>query len=133
MQPFTLFRTRRIYTLNPANPIAIHVAVRDGRILGAGPLEDLAGWGPHKIDDQFADKVLIPGLIEGHSPSRLVRSGASFIAAFSMSGAPMELWFQVGAGLRRSSAPCPSGLQRPQKTKRSAAGALTPSTSVPHG
>jgi predicted amidohydrolase YtcJ len=67
MQPFTLFRTRRIYTLNPANPIATHVAVRDGRILGAGPLEDLAGWGPHKIDDQFADKVLIPGLIEGHS------------------------------------------------------------------
>ncbi|MBX3501238.1 MAG: amidohydrolase [Alphaproteobacteria bacterium] len=63
----TIYRARRILTMNPANPEATHVAVRDGRILGAGPLEDLAGWGEHTLDERFADKVLMPGFVEGHS------------------------------------------------------------------
>lgn len=63
----TIFRARRILTMNPARPEATHVAVRDGRILGVGPLEELTGWGAHKLDDTFADKVLMPGLVEGHS------------------------------------------------------------------
>lgn len=58
---------RRILTMNPARPEATHVAVRDGRILGAGSLEELAGWGPHTLDERFADKVLMPGLVEGHT------------------------------------------------------------------
>ena len=41
--------------------------MRDGRILGAGALEELAGWGKHALDERFADKVLMPGLVEGHS------------------------------------------------------------------
>ena len=53
--------------MNPSRPEATHVAVRDGRILGVGPLDELAGWGPHRLDERFADKVLIPGLVEGHS------------------------------------------------------------------
>ena len=63
----TIYRARRILTLNPARPEATHVAVRDGRILGAGALEELAGWGKHALDERFADKVLMPGLVEGHS------------------------------------------------------------------
>jgi predicted amidohydrolase YtcJ len=63
----TIFRARRILTMNPARPEATHVAVRDGRILGAGSLDELTGWGPHTIDGRFADKVLMPGLVEGHS------------------------------------------------------------------
>ena len=63
----TIFRAKRILTMNPARPEATHVAVRDGRILGAGPLEELSGWGAHTIDDRFADKVLMPGFVEGHS------------------------------------------------------------------
>ena len=63
----TIYRARRILTMNPARPEATHVAVRDGRILGTGPLEELQGWGPHSVDDRFADKVLMPGLVEGHS------------------------------------------------------------------
>lgn len=63
----TIFRARRILTMNPARPEATHVAVRDGRILGVGPLEELAGWGDHRLDDGFADKILMPGLVEGHS------------------------------------------------------------------
>ncbi|MFZ5780001.1 MAG: amidohydrolase [Pseudomonadota bacterium] len=65
--PITIFRARRILTMNPARPEATHVAVRDGRILGVGPLEELAGWGKHTVEDTFADKVLMPGLVEGHS------------------------------------------------------------------
>jgi len=65
--PFVVYRARRILTMNPARPEATHVAVRDGRILGVGPLDELAGWGAHTLDDTFADKVLMPGLVEGHS------------------------------------------------------------------
>jgi hypothetical protein len=63
----TIFQARKIITMNPARPLATHVAVRDGRILGVGPLEELSGWGPYRIDDRFAGKVLMPGLVEGHS------------------------------------------------------------------
>jgi predicted amidohydrolase YtcJ len=64
--PFTIYRTRRTLTLDPNRPSVTHVAVRDGRILGAGALEDLTPWGEHVIDDRFADKVLMPGFVEGH-------------------------------------------------------------------
>lgn len=63
----TVFAARRIITMNPARPHATHVAVRDGRILGAGPLDELGGWGPYALDERFAAKVLMPGLVEGHS------------------------------------------------------------------
>ncbi len=43
----TLYRARKIITMNPARPSATHVAVRDGRILGVGTADELAGWGPH--------------------------------------------------------------------------------------
>ncbi len=63
----TIYPAHRILTMNPARPEASHVAVRDGRILGAGTLEELRGWGAHTLDTRFADKVLMPGLVEGHS------------------------------------------------------------------
>jgi len=63
----TIYRARRILTMNPARPEATHVAVREGRILGAGTFDELAGWGRHTLDERFADKVLMPGLVEGHS------------------------------------------------------------------
>ena len=63
----TIFRAKRILTMNPARPEATHVAVKDGRILGAGSLDDLAGWGSYTLDERFADKILMPGLVEGHS------------------------------------------------------------------
>jgi len=63
----TIYTARKIITMNPARPYATHVAVRDGRVLGAGTLEELEGWGDYTLDDRFADKVLMPGLVEGHS------------------------------------------------------------------
>ena len=67
---FTIYPARKIITMNPRRPETSHVAVRDGWILGTGTLEELAGWGPHEIDDRFADKVVMPGLVEGHCHSR---------------------------------------------------------------
>jgi predicted amidohydrolase YtcJ len=62
-----VFEARKIITMHPARPQATHVAVREGRILGVGSLEELQGWGAHTLDRRFADKVLMPGLVEGHS------------------------------------------------------------------
>lgn len=63
----TVYAARRIVTMNPSQPFATHVAVRDGRILGAGSLESLKGWGAFDLDERFADKVILPGFVEGHS------------------------------------------------------------------
>ena len=67
MSQTTIFTARRVITMNPANPFGTAVAVRDGRVLGVGSLEELAGWGEHIVDDQFADKVITPGFVEAHS------------------------------------------------------------------
>jgi predicted amidohydrolase YtcJ len=42
------------------------VAVREGRSLGDGGADDVAQFGPAEIDDRFADKVILPGFVEGH-------------------------------------------------------------------
>jgi predicted amidohydrolase YtcJ len=63
----TIFSAKKIITMNPSQPAATHVAVRDGRILGVGSLQELATWGAYTLDEQFADKVLMPGLVEGHA------------------------------------------------------------------
>ncbi len=65
--PITVFVARTVVTMNPSNPEATHVAVRDGRILGAGSLEEMAGWGDYALDETFLDQVLVPGMIEVHA------------------------------------------------------------------
>ena len=62
-----IFPAKRIITMNASQPEATAIAVRAGRILGVGSREDLAGWGENEVDDRFAGKVLIPGLVEAHS------------------------------------------------------------------
>ncbi|MEM9966682.1 MAG: amidohydrolase [Pseudomonadota bacterium] len=62
-----IYAAQKIITMNTSRPIASHVAVRDDRILGAGTLEELATWGPYTLDERFADKVLMPGFVEGHA------------------------------------------------------------------
>lgn len=62
----TIYPARRLITMNPRQPEAAAVAVKDGRILGIGSVEDLLKWGPATIDERFKDKVIMPGLIEGH-------------------------------------------------------------------
>ena len=62
-----VFSARDIITMNASRPHATHVAVRDGRILGAGSLEDMEQWAPYTLIDDFADKILVPGFVEGHA------------------------------------------------------------------
>src|ERR1700735_119253 len=64
--PVRVFVARRIHTMNASLPVATHVAVRDGRILGYGGAADVLAFGPAELDDRFADKVLFPGFVEGH-------------------------------------------------------------------
>ena len=62
----TIYPARKIITMNSYLPEATHVAVREGRVLGVGSLDQLAGWGEYELDTRFADKVLLPGFVEGH-------------------------------------------------------------------
>ncbi len=52
--------------MNSYRPGATHVAIRDGRVLGVGDLETCAAFGDYQLDEQFADKILMPGFVEGH-------------------------------------------------------------------
>ncbi|SVB78722.1 uncharacterized protein METZ01_LOCUS231576, partial [marine metagenome] len=62
----TIFAAKKILTMNSYQPIATHVAVRDGRILGVGSLDELAHWGDYTLNETFCDKVLVPGFVEAH-------------------------------------------------------------------
>lgn len=69
MSKITVFKARRIHTMSPSNPVVEAVAVRDGLILEAGRIEDMAPWlegAEVTIDEQFADKVIFPGFIDPH-------------------------------------------------------------------
>jgi predicted amidohydrolase YtcJ len=61
-----VFAARKIITMNPSRPLATHVAVRDGRIVATGTAEELC-VADAQLDTRFADKVLMPGFVEGHS------------------------------------------------------------------
>lgn len=65
----TVFTARAVRTMNPSQPTATAVAVRDDRIVDVGSLDTLRPWldaHPHRIDDRFADHVLLPGFIDPH-------------------------------------------------------------------
>ena len=63
-----IYRARAVRTLDPGYPSAEAVAVRGGRILGVGAVDELASaWGNQAVDDRFADAVLLPGFVEAHS------------------------------------------------------------------
>ncbi len=66
MADIKLIRARKILTMNSYRPVATAVAIREGRVLGVGTEEELAGWGPSEPDDRFRDHVLMPGFVEGH-------------------------------------------------------------------
>ena len=65
----TIFTARRIITMNGYRPLAQAVLVRDGRIVAVGTVEECQAWGAANVDDRFADKVLMPGMVEAHGHS----------------------------------------------------------------
>ena len=65
----TIYKAKEVVTLDPATPKAEAVAVVDDRILAVGTLDELkrrAGEQPYKVDDTFADEVIVPGFIAQH-------------------------------------------------------------------
>lgn len=65
----TIYVAREVVTLDPQNPTAGAVAVVGDRILAVGSLKDLraaAGNQPYKVDETFAERVIVPGFIAQH-------------------------------------------------------------------
>lgn len=63
----TVYAAKRILTMNPSQPEATHIAVRDGRVLSVGPLATMAELGEYTLDQRFAENIILPGFVEGHS------------------------------------------------------------------
>lgn len=69
MNKTTIFTAKSILTMNPDQPRATAVAVREGRILAVGELGDIIFWLkkspflPYEVETLFADKILMPGLV----------------------------------------------------------------------
>ena len=65
-----VFEARKIITMDQSMPEARYIAVEDGHILGVGnSLAQLDAWlvnQNYRIDSQFSEKVLLPGLIDPH-------------------------------------------------------------------
>jgi predicted amidohydrolase YtcJ len=65
----TVYRARKIITMDPALPTASAVAVEKGRIVAVGSLDEVIntlGTREHVVDGAFVDSVLIAGLIDQH-------------------------------------------------------------------
>jgi len=77
--PVSVYVARKILTMNPSQPVATHVAIRDGKILSVGGLDEMRQWTDAVPNTQFQDKVLMPGLVEGHCH---MMEGAMWDAAY---------------------------------------------------
>ncbi|WP_121630618.1 amidohydrolase [Tropicibacter alexandrii] len=67
MTAITVFSAQKIVTLDPDQPQATHVAVKDGRILALGDASCADQWGAVRHDDSLSDCILAPGFVEGHA------------------------------------------------------------------
>jgi hypothetical protein len=67
MNAITVYRAKKIITLDPTRPFATHVAVKDGHILAVGDEYCAQPWGESEFDDRYSDAVLMPGFVEGHA------------------------------------------------------------------
>ncbi len=70
MGKITVYRARKVVTMDPGRPVAEAVAVMDGRVVSTGTLESMKPWlsrHEHTIDDTVRDKVILPGLVDPHT------------------------------------------------------------------
>jgi predicted amidohydrolase YtcJ len=62
-----LYPARIVRTMDPSRPSAEAVLVRGDRIRAVGTLDELAAYGPARVDDRYREAVLFPGFVEAHS------------------------------------------------------------------
>lgn len=67
MSDITIFRAKKILTMDVNLPDATHVAVRDGLILAVGDKDCANQWGEVTFNDQLAEHIMMPGFVEGHA------------------------------------------------------------------
>jgi hypothetical protein len=68
MSGTVVYRARRVITMDEAQPSVEAIAVRDGRFVAVGALQDvIEAVGPdHIVSEEFGDKFILPGLIDQH-------------------------------------------------------------------
>ena len=66
-----IFQVKSTVTMNAGQPRAAHLLVSQGYVLSVGTEEDIAiwqgKWPDTPINIALADKVILPGFVEGHS------------------------------------------------------------------
>lgn len=65
----TVFPAKKVITMDPGSPTATAVLIDGERVVEVGDIASMAPWleaFPHKVDERFADKILMPGLIDPH-------------------------------------------------------------------
>lgn len=65
----TIFVAQKIITMDPVQPLATAVAVKDNRIYSVGTLDQMKSWmipGTYTVNNTFANAVMTPGMIEAH-------------------------------------------------------------------
>lgn len=70
MGTITVYRARKVVTLDPGRPVAEAIAVMDGKVVSTGTLESMKPWlsrHEHVVDDTLRGKVVLPGLIDPHT------------------------------------------------------------------
>ena len=111
-----VFTAGKIITMDPANPTATAVAVAGDRIVAVGSLDDVRNAlaeRPFGLDDRFAGKALMPGLIEQHlHPILAVPSPCRWRSLRSRTGS-----FPDGHPRRRHAARIPRPTPRGQKRR----------------
>jgi predicted amidohydrolase YtcJ len=80
MSKITVFKAKKIITMDPNRSEASHVAVQDGMILAVGDADCALQWGGGEVDDRLKDAVLMPGFVEGHAH---MMSGAMWNYAYA--------------------------------------------------
>lgn len=68
--PITVFKAKKIYTMDPGRPEASAIAVLDGKVLSTGTIESMHPWlsrYEYEVDSTLADKIILPGFVAPHT------------------------------------------------------------------
>lgn len=80
-----IFANARIYTLDPSGSFAEAIAVKDGRIIAVGSLDDVRqSSGPSTVEMDLGGNTVIPGCIDSHC--HLLMHGVACTRSANLSG-----------------------------------------------